>query len=144
MPMDRLVVVLASVLVSAAVGVGVILFTTHPQEAGPGVLLILDKTELRGERSFSYTIVNEARGSISFGGAYDIQIRRGGEWVSVEWMRDRYWILILLRLKPGESLSRTVELPEDVEPGTYRLVKEVTLDDTGERITLTAEFRVVR
>lgn len=111
--------------------------------SGEGVVLILDRTELRGDRKLTYTIVNRSEREISFGEPYDVQIRRGGEWVSVEWMRDRVWIAILYSLKPGESFSRQVELPDDVEPGTYRIVKEVMFSDSGERLTLMAEFVVV-
>ncbi|MEM4314978.1 MAG: hypothetical protein QXI97_01520 [Nitrososphaerota archaeon] len=107
-------------------------------------MLTLSKTELyRGERTLTYTIANDSRYVVSFGEPYDIQIKKNGEWVSVEWMKDRVWILILYMLEPGQVFSRVVELPQDVETGTYRLVKEVVVEATGEKTVLTAEFKVV-
>ncbi|MEM2973300.1 MAG: hypothetical protein QXX19_02975, partial [Candidatus Caldarchaeum sp.] len=117
---------LAAVVLTAGV-MAVLFFLPLPgAERDVEVLLTLSKTELyRGERTLTYTIVNDSRYVVSFGEPYDIQIKRDGEWVSVEWMRDRAWILILHVLEPRSSFSRVVELPEEVELGRYRLVKEV-------------------
>lgn len=135
---------LAAVVLTAGV-MAVLFFLPLPgAERDVEVLLTLSKTELyRGERTLTYTIVNDSRYVVSFGEPYDIQIKRDGEWVSVEWMRDRAWILILHVLEPRSSFSRVVELPEEVELGRYRLVKEVMVERTGEEITLTAEFEVL-
>ncbi|MEM4273721.1 MAG: hypothetical protein QW420_05120 [Candidatus Caldarchaeum sp.] len=129
-----------------AAGLTVMLFFLPFPRADRGgeVLLTLSKTELyRGERTLTYTIVNDSRYVVSFGEPYDIQIKKNGEWVSVEWMKDRVWILVLYMLEPGQVFSRVVELPQDVEAGTYRLVKEVVVEASGERMVLTAEFEVV-
>ncbi|MEM4342349.1 MAG: hypothetical protein QXI19_06940 [Candidatus Caldarchaeum sp.] len=126
-----------------AAGLTVMLFFPRADRGGE-VLLTLSKTELyRGERTLTYTIVNDSRYVVSFGEPYDIQIKKNGEWVSVEWMKDRVWILVLYMLEPGQVFSRVVELPQDVEAGTYRLVKEVVVEASGERMVLTAEFEVV-
>jgi len=131
------------VAVFLAVLVVGILSVEPPTEETREIVLILDRTELRGERLLHYKIINRVNGSISFGEPYDIQLRRDGAWESVEWLRDRVWIAILWRLEPGQSISRPVELPVDIEAGTYRLVKEVILDDSGEKVALTAVFWVL-
>ncbi|MEM1943745.1 MAG: hypothetical protein QXY50_04090 [Candidatus Caldarchaeum sp.] len=135
---------LAAVVLTAGV-IAVLFFLPLPGADRDGeVLLTLSKTELyRGERTLTYTIVNDSRYVVSFGEPYDIQIKRDGEWVSVEWMRDRAWIMIMHMLDPGKAFSREVELPQDVEPGSYRLVKEVMVEETGRRIVLTADFEVL-
>lgn len=106
------------------------------------IFLVLDKTELyKGQRTLTYTIINNTPETIGFGEPYDIQKKQDGEWASVEWMKDRAWILIYYNLEPGKSLSKRVELPVDIEPGDYRLVKEV--DVGGEKRVLTATFTVL-
>ncbi|GBC69027.1 hypothetical protein HRbin01_00718 [archaeon HR01] len=125
---------------SLIIAVGFVMRTPSNQ----GVMLILDRTELySGQHTLKYTIVNNLEEPISFGAAYDVQMLRDGDWVSVEWMKDRVWIMVLYTLRSGESFSGLAELAEDVEPGRYRLVKEVTAENTGRKITLTAEFEVL-
>ncbi len=114
------------------------------KQGGGEVLLILDRNELyKGQRTLTYTVVNKLQEKISFGEPYDIQQLRNGEWVSVEWMKDHVWIMILYTLSPGESFSRVVELPEDIEPGEYRLVKEVMVGEYERKVVLTFGFTVL-
>ncbi|MEM4417538.1 MAG: hypothetical protein QXD32_05725 [Nitrososphaerota archaeon] len=123
---------------SLIIAVGFVMRTTSNQ----GVMLILDRTKLySGQHTLKYTIVNNLEEPISFGAAYDVQMLRDGEWVSVEWMKDRVWILIYYSLEPGKSFSNKVELPMNVEAGDYRLVKEV--DVGGEKRVVTATFTVL-
>ncbi|MDW7978273.1 MAG: hypothetical protein RMK31_08395 [Candidatus Caldarchaeum sp.] len=136
--------VLASLAVALTVGIAVMGFVGSSDKATGEVLLRLEKTELyKGQRTLTYTIINNSPDVISFGEPYDIQIRKNGEWASAEWMKDYVWIMILHMLRPGESFSRVVELPENVELGRYRLVKEVMVEATGKNIVLTAEFEVL-
>ncbi len=142
----RTSLVVAAVAI-AVIAISVSLFVLIRPPAGEGsteVVLSLDKTELRGDRELTYTIVNRSRREISFGEQYDVQVLKGDRWVSAEWMRDRVWIMVLYTLRPGDSFSRTIDLPRDIDPGNYRLVKEVTLVDTGAKLVLTAEFVVRR
>ncbi|MCS7095248.1 MAG: hypothetical protein NZ988_05540 [Thaumarchaeota archaeon] len=100
-----------------------------------------------GVRSIEYTIVNRRSEPVYFGAPYDVQKFTDGKWVTVEWMKDRVWIMILYSLNSGGSMTLTVELPEDIEPGCYRLVKEVMLRDTTEsewKVELVATFVVER
>ncbi|MEM0348765.1 MAG: hypothetical protein QXE96_00430 [Candidatus Caldarchaeum sp.] len=131
----------------ASAALVILALSMAPQPFGPAppvkeVLLILDKTELyKGQRTLTYTVVNNTPETIGFGEPYDIQKKQDGEWVSVEWMKDRVWIAIYYNLESGKSLSKQVELPVDIEPGDYRLVKEV--DVGGEKRVLVAEFTVL-
>lgn len=131
----------------ASAALVILALSTAPQPFGPAppvkeVLLILDKTELyKGQRTLTYTIVNNTPETIGFGEPYDIQKKQDGEWVSVEWMKDRVWTAIYHYLESGKSFSRKVELPVDIEPGDYRLVKEV--DVGGGKRVLVAEFTVL-
>jgi len=136
-----LVVVVAVALVA---GVAVMGLMAQPSKMNGQVSLILDKTELRGnERTITYTIVNNSGEKISFGAMYDVQIRRDGEWVRVDWIRDRVWILVLYMLEPGQSFDGVVELPDDVEVGTYRVLKEISFEETGRKMVLEAKFQVL-
>jgi len=138
-------VVAASTVAVIAISVAFLVFSRPPAVGRDvEVVLSLDKTELRGDRELTYVVVNRSQREIGFGEPYDVQILKGGRWVSTEWMRDKVWIMILYTLRPGESFSRTIELPPDVEPGVYRLVKEITVVETGEKLVLTAEFAVLQ
>ncbi|MDJ0274701.1 MAG: hypothetical protein QXP81_07515 [Nitrososphaerota archaeon] len=143
----RAFVIAAAMVLVVATLLFLLVLSWNPDsgDRGQGVLLKLDKTELRGERTLTYTLVNGAgsEGDVCFGEPYDVQILKDDSWATAEWMRDRVWIAILWRLKPNESFSRQVQLPDDVKPGTYRLVKEVQFCDSGQRLTLTAEFVVL-
>ncbi len=140
-------IVLALAAAFAVSALVILAMNMEPQPIGPAppvkeVFLVLDKTELyRGQRTLTYTVINKTPETIGFGEPYDIQKKQDGEWVSVEWMKDRVWILIYYSLEPGESFSKKVELPMDVEAGDYRLVKEV--DVGGEKRVLTATFTVL-
>jgi len=135
----------ASAVAVIAIFVAFLVFSRSPTAGRDvGIVLSLDKTELRGDRELTYTIVNRSQREISFGEPYDVQVLKEGRWVSTEWMREKVWIVILYTLRPGESISRTIDLPPDVEPGLYRIVKEVTVVETGEKLVLTAEFAVLR
>lgn len=135
-------VVLAAVLLVA--GVAVMGLMASPGNMDGGVALVLDKTELyRGQRTLTYTIVNNSGENISFGAMYDVQIRRNGEWVQVDWIKDRVWILALFTIGPGKSFNGVVELPADAEVGSYRLLKEVTFEKTGRKVVLEAFFEVL-
>ncbi|MCS6784860.1 MAG: hypothetical protein NZ581_06670 [Candidatus Caldarchaeum sp.] len=141
-----LVVVLVGMAAVLTAGVAVMGLLTVADKDGDrhGVALVLDKSELyKNQRTLTYTIVNNSPDVISFGAPYDIQIKKNGEWVQVEWMKDLVWIMILYTLEPGKSFSQTIELPKDIEPGHYRLVKEITVEKTGGKMVLTAEFEVI-
>ncbi|MDW8043923.1 MAG: hypothetical protein RMJ30_06790 [Nitrososphaerota archaeon] len=108
-----------------------------------GVRLTLSPAVVkRGIRSIEYTIRNGRDSPIYFGAPYDVQRFEGGKWTSVEWMKDLVWIMILYSLGPGDSMTLRVYLPDDVEPGCYRLVKTVMLRDFGDELVLTATFLV--
>jgi hypothetical protein len=114
-----------------------------PQPSDQPVELVITPNQLHGQRVFNYTVINGGPRTIVFEAKYDIQRWTGGEWVSVEWLKDAVWIAILYTLDPGGRLSIPVMLPDDVEAGLYRLVKTVYVDDVGgPEITLTAEFTI--
>lgn len=134
---------LAAVLTAGVVAMG-LMTIAGKDDVGRGVTLVLDKTELyKGDRTLTYTIVNNSPHTIAFGAPYDIQINKNGQWITPEWMKDLVWIMILYTLEPGKTFSQTIELPEDIEPGHYRLVKEVMIESIDAKLTLTAEFEVI-
>lgn len=137
--MKKVLILFLTVVAVLVAGVVLLGTIASPLDTNGKIILFLDKTELyKGQRTISYTIINNSGDTISFGAPYDIQIKHNGEWVSAEWMKDLAWIMILYVLESGKSFSAILELPEDIEPGTYRLVKEVMIEDSGDKIVLTA------
>lgn len=99
----------------------------------------------RGETKPEYMIINGGSEIVYFGEPYDIQRLEGGKWVSVEWMKGRAWIMVMHMLQPGKTFKREVELPNEVEPGCYRLVKRVTIEaPVPKTLNLTANFTVIK
>ncbi|MDW8073999.1 MAG: hypothetical protein RMJ28_07195 [Nitrososphaerota archaeon] len=111
-----------------------------------GLQLILDSTTVkRGVEALGYKVVNNRGDTVVLGEMYTVQHMVDGSWVTPEWMRERVFISIAYTLGPGESLSRVIELPEDIEPGRYRVIKEVIVERVGspdEKIELVAYFTV--
>jgi len=102
-------------------------------------LLLSDYTVRRGVKSINYTVSNQRSGIIYVGEPYDLQRLVNGEWETVKWIKDRVWVMVIHELGWGDSVTREIELPADIEPGCYRVVKRVTLE-SGESLEISAVF----
>ena len=94
--------------------------------------------------SYSYSVVNNTEGTVTFGQQYSIEMLSDGEWKSLPMLEDVAWNSIGYEAAPGETVSNSFSFwPYDftVADGTYRLIKSVTLED-GEARLLCREFSI--
>lgn len=95
-----------------------------------------------GQRIFS-RLENYGTETVRYGEAFGIQRLEGGEWVGQPELVGDLWLLWLGILSPGRTgLCNAVTLPDDTEPGSYRVVKSVEPGPRRKRVFLTAPFRV--
>lgn len=94
--------------------------SVNPATAAPGETVAIQVENLSEDRVLTYGLANE------------IERAEGGEWVAVE-LPPTPILEIALVVKPGETsaggggaTSDRLELPQDLEPGSYRVVKDVT------------------
>lgn len=95
-----------------------------------------------GQRIFS-RLENYGTETVQYGEAFGIQRLEGGEWVGQPDLVRGLWLRWLGILGPGHTgLCNSVTLPEDTEPGQYRVVKSVEPGPRRKRNFLTAPFTV--
>ena len=112
-----------------------------PEVAAPGETLAIEVENLSEDRVLTYGLASE------------LEREADGRWVPVE-LPPTPILEIALVVKPGETSSGgggatgdRLDLPRDLEPGSYRVVKEVTAGDPAgggqtEALTLCAPFMV--
>ena len=84
---------------------------------------------------------------MSYGESFGVQRREDGDWVPAPALQPDGWLLWLGISGPGApGRCSALRLPRDVQPGRYRIVKEVTrLEQGSDRIySLATPFRVRR
>ncbi len=87
------------------------------------------------------TLKNGTKQVYTFGEASYLQVKSGGAWKTVPFKEGVAWIEIAYILNPGESkeVSLSLDLFTSLQPGNYRLVKDV-YTEKGEKEQVTAEF----
>lgn len=105
--------------------------------------LLLDPPRVSAPATFEAIVVNRGDTGISYGLAFRIEYWDGDHWQKTDIAPDVFPLIAIL-VAPGEiSGPDSVEIPADIEPGFYRVVKEnITEDDTGTSFTVTALFQV--
>jgi hypothetical protein len=95
-----------------------------------------------GQRIFS-RLENYGTETVHYGEAFGIQRLEGGEWMGQPDLVRGIWLRWLGILGPGRTgLCNSVSLPDDMEPGRYRIVKSVEPGPRQKRIFLTAPFTI--
>jgi len=111
----------------------------------PAAALTLDKEQYYADEAVALVVENTGFTDIQLGYPFAVQKLRNDTWTDVE--LDIAWILVLVSLKPGETLEQEFTPAEDFqeEPaaGEYRVQKEVECLDTGVRLTLSAGFELL-
>ena len=115
---------------------------THPEPKPPprehrGVTLQLDRDQVTPGETLELTIENGTRTRLEYGVAYRLERRTADGWRWVN--RDAAFILILKMIEPGARDREEIQLPDDLKPGRYRIVKE--FEDPADHRTLRASVQ---
>ena len=93
------------------------------------------------------TLTNLGSEPIGYGYPYEIETLNGaGQWEVYK--TSCMWILPLLFLKPGDHYEQEVSAcrgdgrSDPLPPGSYRVIKDIEILDSRDRIDLVAEFEV--
>ena len=119
--------------------------TTTPAPDPPrpdrrGVALLLDRDTAQPGDTLRLTVENRTRTRLEYGLVYRLEHWTGERW---RWInRDAAFALILKIAEPGAREHEDIGLPNDLEPGRYRIVKSFTAPATERRLTASVEFRV--
>jgi hypothetical protein len=119
--------------------------TTHPEPKPPPeedrrVVLELDRRTAAPGETLELTVVNRTRTRLEYGVAYRLERRTADGWRWVN--RDSAFILILKMAEPGAREREQIRLPQDLEPGRYRIVKTFDAPETGQSLRASVEFTV--
>ena len=86
------------------------------------------------------TLVAAPGTPVEGGIAYRLEARRAGGW---RWLnRDDAFIQIAIGATHERPYSQVIRVPRDVRSGRHRIVKELRVAGTGERVDVAAEFEV--
>lgn len=113
--------------------------TPNPgQTACPDALEMAMQQSTYGPQStqLKATLSNGTRHVYTFGEASYLQRKSDGAWEDVPFQEDVAWIMIAYVLEPGESQEVTLPLNlfGALEPGPYRLVKDVSYETDGKTV----------
>lgn len=119
--------------------------TTQPEPKPPsaerrGVVLELDRDSAKPGETLELTVENHTRTRLEYGVAYRLERRTADGWRWVN--RNSAFILILKVAEPGASERETIQLPEHLEPGRYRIVKTFEAPATGRDLRASVQFTV--
>ena len=96
-------------------------------------------SEVRVGETATATIENNSAYEISYGAEYTFQHLINGEWVTLKPLqgKERMWIAIAYITQPGEEATFDFVIYPDeftvqLEPGEYRIVKNIHADNGGE------------
>ena len=139
--MPKLLVIGGVFFAIAALLLGYLALTLY-MTSQEGVVLKTDKKVYSKGDVVKVKLVNLGGNPVWFGSAYRVEYYNGSAWVLSDELTPDFFTMELRMLQPGHSFEWTIQLG-GADPGKYRVVKEVWLDNSGnERITLYAEFEV--
>ncbi len=111
-----------------------------PSSERRGVVLSLDRETPHPGETLQLTVENRTRWRLEYGLAYRLERRTGLGWRWVN--RDAAFALILLVVEPGKREREDIQLPDDLRPGRYRIVKSFTAPAVDRRLDADVEFTV--
>jgi hypothetical protein len=112
---------------------------SRPSE-GKGVVLSLDRDTPHAGETLQLTVKNNTRTPLEYGLAYQLERRASGRWVWIN--KDAAFALILKSIAPGQREREEVQLPGDLSPGRYRIVKSFNAPETARELDASVEFTV--
>lgn len=100
-----------------------------------------DRKQYAGEDTITLTLKNIGNDIYYFGYPYELERWTEGEWKIVPPKEEKFFIMIAIYLKPGESWKQEIPL-DGVSAGNYRIVKQVNNETKDCKHTVYAEFQV--
>ena len=113
---------------------------TTPSREHQDIVLELDRETAQPGDVLELTIDNRTPTRWEYGAAYRLERRTDDGWRWVN--RDQAFILLLKVLEPRAREREEIGLPDDLEPGRYRIVKSFTDPAAGEETRAKATFTV--
>jgi len=114
--------------------------TEPPASDSRGVVLSLDLASPHPGDTLTLTVENNTRTRLEYGLVYRLEHFVEGDW---RWInRDAGFALILKIVDAGKREREDIELPADLEPGRYRIVKSFTAPETGRQLDASVQFNV--
>lgn len=111
---------------------------SEPVKADSSSVLLDMPSEVRPGETATATIVNNSAYEVSYGANYSFQYHENGAWVDLSYKegKERMWIAIAYITRPGEEAKFDFVIYPDeftaaLQPGEYRLVKNVSSDNGG-------------
>lgn len=123
-------------------GIKKIVPVIKPQTGNVTVHVVMNEHSFKNTDDATLYIANVGSNRITLGDKYKIQKKEGDSWVGVSPSLYRsIWLLYQALLDPEGVFRQTIKI-DNLEPGQYRIIKEVYDDVTQEYITLFVEFEI--
>lgn len=90
--------------------------------------------------SLPLVVENHDDRSVTYGVAFRLERLEGDEWAPVK--LNRFFSTVALRLEPGMRRREKLQLPERLEPGKYRVIREFAPVSRGSSFVARAELRI--
>jgi hypothetical protein len=104
-----------------------------------GVALLLDRETAEPGETLRLTVENRGRAPLEYGVAYRLE-RWEGRW---RWLnRDDAFIAIAKGVQPGHREPEQIHLPDDLDPGSFRIVKSFLARASGRELDAAVQFEV--
>lgn len=104
--------------------------------------LLLHPQAVEAPATLEVIVVNLGDETLTYGLVYEVERWDGERWQKTDIAPDNFAQIALI-VGPHElGRPQSVEIPADVEPGFYRVTKNVTEDSTGTAFELHALFQI--
>lgn len=103
---------------------------------------IKENTIKKGTQSITLILENKTDKEIAYGKEFSLEKEQDGQWYKVPFKEEVAFIEIAMLLKPYESSEEEINLSyfKNLQPGKYRVVKTIYLDD--DKINVGATFEI--
>ena len=107
---------------------------------GPHVSLALDPTRAHAGDTLQLTLENFGDTRLEYSGAYRLEQRVGDHW---RWInRDALFRALLQVIEAGKTEQEEIQMPDNLEPGRYRVVRSFSPSGADWRLRASAPFMV--
>ncbi len=111
-----------------------------------GVELKLEKEVYRSNESIKYKIINTGERTLLAGAPFKICKYENGKWYVVKPVKEIVFVLVAYPVEPGQSITLIAPLEPyyKLEPGLYKLVTKVLVENLNLDIILEAKFQITK
>ena len=114
--------------------------TTAPAPTSGGLSVEVKPESAAAGDTVAATVVNDTNEQFTYGAAYELEAEAGGTWEPVELPVEPIPEIGYVAPPGGTGPPVSVELPEDLEPGTHRVVIRRNVPGVGD---LSGELEVI-